>query len=96
MIQANRRKRRLRFAILVCFGLLGSMMSAVLLSDPRVAAQVEAMVTSLSDRLSGDETAAASEQDPIAAPAPSDSKPAVRYMPTSRIPVRRAAGDIPG
>ncbi len=96
MIHANRRKRRLRFVILVCFGLLGSMMSAVLLSDPRVAAQVEAMATSLGERLSGEETAASSEQDPVAAPEATGGKPAVRYMPTSRIPVRRAAGDIPG
>lgn len=70
--------------------LLGSMMSAVLLSDPRVSSQLTTVMQQFNAQLTG-ETATDAET----APSDPDARPAVRQMPTSRIPVRRA-GDISG
>lgn len=99
LIRAHKRKRVLRVVILLCFGLCGSMISAVLLSQPQVAARIEAMVEDFNMRLSGPSTAVTDDAPapaPPAAAADPDNRPAVRSMPTSRVPVRRAAGDISG
>lgn len=94
---AHRRKRVLRVTILLGMGLCGSMLSAVLLSQPRVAAQIETMVSQVGAQFSGTDSAGV-DTDGATDPAASDpeNRPAVRSMPTSRIPVRRAAGDIKG
>lgn len=66
-------------------GLCGMLMSAVILSEPRVAEKVHLIAEDLNSRLTELRGTDAGSQT-----ANSGERPAVRIMPTDRIPVRRA------
>jgi len=97
------RPRKLRWVLRGMLGMCGVMMVLVLLSEPRVVAQVQASADRLTELFSGGgDVALLSGEMNDAAPARAvdvpaytatepRAKPLVSSMPTSRIPVRRGA-----
>ncbi|MEX0279834.1 MAG: hypothetical protein AB3N13_01450 [Arenibacterium sp.] len=74
----------LRWAIRGLFLLCMMLISTVLMSEPRIAGQIKMLTGQLSERLqvSEDTSEAAQQQEAV--------RPAVKELPTSAVPVRRA------
>ena len=84
-----RRNRVLRLILMVLMTLCGLMMTAILLSNPRVTSTLQSSIGQAQPETDEAETASffgAPSAQPSGEPA---EKPAVSAMPTSRIPVRR-------
>lgn len=76
-------KWAVRFLFMLCMALI----STVILSEPRIAGQVKAAASKIGDRFSAGQQVTADEPEETA------PVPAVRDMPTDRVPVRRLIGD---
>lgn len=88
---APRRSRMLRLMIWTTMGLCGTLMSAVILSEPMVAAKVHTLADGLNGKLT---ELRAADADTGAANAAPGERPVVRVMPADRIPVRRAGNVV--
>jgi hypothetical protein len=84
------RSRIARWAARIGMILCGSMIVTVLTSEPRIMAEIERGSGVIAALLSGDDADVGPGPDGRAAP---ETRPAVRQMPQSRIPVRRLGGD---
>ena len=94
------RRRPLVWVVRGLLTICGAMMALVILSEPRVAAQLQQGANRIATLLAGDETVAQLETDTVPAvpslpktpaPAARSESPKVLNMPTNRVPVRRGS-----